>query len=119
MMELRVLSDDGDVLRLQLAGRIVQTEERLESDTMADVLGSGGYARNVVLGLEETEFIDSSGLSWLVVRHKRFCEAGGKLVLHSIPPSVSQILMMMRLELVLNLAEDESTALELIRGGTP
>jgi anti-anti-sigma factor len=118
-MELKVLSDDGDVVRLQLAGRIVQTEERLGSDTIADVLGSRGYARHVLLSLQETEFIDSSGLSWLVVRHKRFCEAGGKLVVHSVPPSVSQILMMMRLELVLNLAENESTALELIRGATP
>ncbi|MHC4401593.1 MAG: STAS domain-containing protein [Planctomycetota bacterium] len=117
-MELKVLSDDADLLRLQVAGRIVQGEAIPEPDTLIEVLGNEGYSRNVLLSLADTQFVDSSGMSWLVVRHKRFCQAGGNLVLHSIPPSVMEILNVLRLELVLRVAESESAALEMIRGGS-
>jgi anti-anti-sigma factor len=70
----------------------------------------------VLLSLAETEFIDSSGLSWLLECHQKFCDAGGWLVIHSVPPGVMDTLMMMRLELVLNLVENETDALKLVRG---
>ncbi len=116
-MEIKVLSDDGDVLRLRTVGRIVQSDAAPDPDPMSDLLGSGGYARNVLLSLEETQFIDSSGLSWLVICHKRFSEAGGRMVLHSIATTVLELLHVMRLELVLHLAEDEAAALKFVRGG--
>jgi len=115
-VELKRLSDDEDVLRLQVAERIAKADPLSGLTVLDDLLGSRGYARKVLLSLNETEFIDSSGLSWLLTCHKRFCEAGGRFVVHSVPPSVSDILMMMRLELVLDLAADESAALELLRG---
>ncbi len=115
-MQIKVLSEDDGLLRLEAEGRIVQGDRMLESDALDQMLGDQGYARSVLLSLGGTEFIDSSGLSWLVVRHKRFCEAGGTLVLHSIPPTVLELLKMMRLDLVLHLAEDETAAMELIRG---
>ena len=114
-MELKVLSDAGDVLRLAVVGRIVQSDSTPELETMGDLLGSRGYARKVSLSLEETNFIDSSGLSWLIVCHKRFCQAGGKLVLHSITPTIMQLLSLMGLDRALHVAEDETAALELLR----
>ena len=74
-MEIKVLSDDGSVLRLQMVGRVVQSDSTPGLDTMDDALGTAGYTRNVLLSLEETQFIDSSGLSWLVICHKRFSQA--------------------------------------------
>ncbi|MFH1265692.1 MAG: STAS domain-containing protein [Planctomycetota bacterium] len=114
-MELRVLSDDGNVIRLQLVGHNVQSESPPSLEVLDKVLGSEGYARRVLLSLAETRFIDSSGLSWLVVCHKRFCQGGGKLVVHSLSPALIDLLKMMRLDLALFVAEDESAALELAR----
>ncbi|OHB81672.1 MAG: hypothetical protein A2V98_06875 [Planctomycetes bacterium RBG_16_64_12] len=86
---------------------------------MRQLLDNRGHPPAVVLSLAKTPFIDSSGLSWLVTTHRRFCEAGGKLVLHSTPPTLLDLLKMMRLELALNLADDESAALRAIRGESP
>ena len=115
-MELRVLSDNGDVLRLEMIGRNVHSEVIPQSQVIRELLGPRGYARDVLLSLAQTHFIDSSGLSWLVVCHKRFCQGGGKLVLHSVRAPILELLALMRLDLALHLAEDEAAALELVQG---
>ena len=118
-MELKMLADDGDVLRLEVVGRIIQNEMTLTLKVMDDLLGTRGYNRKVLLSLAETRFIDSSGLSWLVVCHKRFCQSGGRLVLHSIAPTVMQLFELMRLDLALHVAPDEAAALESVRRESP
>ena len=115
-MELNRLSDDGDVVRLEVADRTVQCAASPDMEPMGDMLGSRGFAGKALLSLLETEFIDSSGLWWLLLCHKRFTEAGGKLVIHSVPGNVLDTMLMMRLEAVLQLADDEPAALELVRG---
>ena len=115
-MELKVLSDDEEVLHLTVVGRNVQSESPPKVESLVGLLGPQGFARRVMLSLAETRFIDSAGLSWLVVCHKRFCQAGGKLVLHSITPEIFQLLRMMRLDLALYLADNEAAARELVQG---
>ena len=115
-MRLEVLSDDGDVLRLQSVGRVVDVDLAWEHDPLGDLLGDRGYARRVLLSLDGSDHIDSSGLARLLVWHRRLQEAGGMLVLHSIPIQVMETLNILRMELVLQLAPDESSALELARG---
>ena len=115
-MELRVLSDDEDVLRLEAIGAVVDVETMPDSDPIGRLLVSRPHTPAVLLGLERTRFIDSSGLAWLLTTHRRLCEEGGKLILHSLPPNIADILKMMRLDDVFNLAADESAALNSIRG---
>jgi ABC-type transporter Mla MlaB component len=115
-MELKVLSDDNDLLELQVVGRSVEGDVALDDDPMLGLLGDRGYARPALLSLAETEYINSSGLALLLVWHKRFRDAGSKLVLHSVPVFVMETLKILRMDLVLNLAEDAPTALKLVRG---
>ena len=84
-----------------------------------DLLGPDGYTRSVLVSLAEITYIDSSCLGWLLINHKRFCAAGGRLVVHSIPPSVMEILGLVRFELVLYVAEDEQAALTFLRQENP
>lgn len=116
-MKLSVVCDEGDVLRLQASGRITQERLSSDSDRMGELLGTGGYRRKVVLGLADVDFIDSSGIGWLLRCQKRFREADGKLVIHSVVPMVSEILKMLRLHLVFQMADNESAALALAREG--
>ena len=115
-MELKMLSDDEEVLRLEVVGRIVEGDIDPGVDPLDNLVDSPGYERTVMLSLANTEYIDSSGLAMLLVWHKRFCQAGGILVIHSIPIHVMDTLRVMRMELVLHLAKDESAAMELVRG---
>jgi anti-anti-sigma factor len=116
-MNLSAVSDDGQVLRLQAAGRITQDVLSPSGDELGNLLGTGGYGRRVVLNLADVDFIDTSGISWLLARHKRFREASGKLVIHSVTPLVLGVLKVLRLHAVLLLADNESAALALVQGG--
>jgi anti-anti-sigma regulatory factor len=114
-MDLKLLSDDGVVLRLEMTGRIVRDDTASEVQFFDSLLGPNGYTRNVSLSLAETTLIDTSRLNWLLVLHKRFHKAGGELVVHSIRPSVMAGLEMVHFRRVLHIAEDEAAAMELLR----
>lgn len=118
-MEIKIESNnsDGDVRRLRLTGRLVQSELARQSEAVEQSLAVGGKPRAVLLDLSDADFIDSSGLSWLLVWHKRHRAAGGRLILHSLPSLVMDVVKMMRLDLVLDLADDEDAALAMARGG--
>jgi anti-anti-sigma factor len=114
-MELRVLSDD-DVLRLEMIGPIVGVELTLESETTEQLMGGKASPPMVLLSLESGRFIDSNGLAWLVAVNRRFGKMGGKLIVHSVPANIMDLLKMMRLDQVLDLADDEPAALRAIQG---
>jgi anti-anti-sigma regulatory factor len=69
-----------------------------------------------LLNLEKTTYINSSGISWLIISHKHFVQAKGQLILHSIPPLVFQVMQLVRLPLVVPVAVDEAAALGVARG---
>ena len=83
---------------------------------MEALLGPGAFGRKVLLNLEKTTYIDSSGLSWLFVCYKSFMQAKGKFVLHTIPGRVYQVLQIVRLPSVIPVAPDEATARSLALG---
>ena len=118
-MGLELLSDEGDVLRVAVTGRITRDDATLDLSSLDDLLGPGGYTRKVSLGFAGITFIDTVQLWWLVTVHKRFCEAGGRLAIHSIRPQVKEVLELVRFDLLLHMAEDERAALEMLRAENP
>ena len=108
-MDLSIEGSEGDIARVRLAGRIVQ--EAPGADPMLKLLGSEGYRRHVLLNLAGASFIDSGGVGWLLKCHRCFREASGRLVLHSVPPVVSNVIRVMRLDTALKIAPDEQAAL--------
>ncbi len=117
-MELTLVSENENILRLSVAGRIVQSA-LVAADPLSDAMGGEDYSRDVLLDMAQVEYIDSSGIGWLLARHKRFREAGGKLVIHSPSSMVSDVVKMLRLDTVFDLADDESAATVLTRGDEP
>jgi anti-anti-sigma factor len=116
-MQMTVVpSDDPAVVRLKCEGQISQSNFQPGVDPIEALLGADCFNRRVMLNLEKTEYIDSSGISWLIVCHKHFEKAGGRLVLYSIPPMVYQALQWLRMPLILHLAEDETSARALALG---
>ena len=66
---------------------------------------------NVILNLEETEFLDSSAIGTLVALSKQAHDAGGELKLAALSPTVLQILSLLRLDKFFDIYEDVSVAL--------
>ncbi len=116
-MRLSLISDEGDVLHVACEGDIQQQDFRPGRDPIEDVIGPSGYSRRVLLDMERTTYLESSGISWLLICHKHFVEAGGRLILHSVPPRVFRVLQIVHLPKILNIAPDEAGARALAGGG--
>jgi anti-anti-sigma factor len=115
-MQLTLLISDDNLVRLQCVGDITQYDVQARTNPLEAVMGRGGYSRTVLLSLEKTGYIDSSGISWLISCHKHFVEAGGKLIIHSVPPTVFQVLQLLRMHLLLNIAANDSAARDMAQG---
>lgn len=82
-------SSDGFTARLVLSGEVdVATAPMLE-EHIALALDDG--CTDVVLDCGGLEFIDSSGLSVLVVSHQRLEANGGQLIIEAAPPAARRL----------------------------
>jgi anti-anti-sigma factor len=115
-MRLTLVSHTDQVTRLDCEGEITQHALPRDRDAFEDLLGPAIYRRQVLLNLEKVPYVDSSGISWLIGSHKRFERDGGRLILHSIPPAVGQVLRLLKLTTLLHVAADEREALQRAAG---
>jgi stage II sporulation protein AA (anti-sigma F factor antagonist) len=115
-LEIKLVSREGTVVRLEAVGRLVHSTLAPCPDLIDKLLGSDAFAQTVLLSLEGVDFMDSSGIGWLLASRKQFREAGGSLVIHSVPAQVLDVIRVMRLGHVLGLAEDESAAMAMVQG---
>ena len=110
-MEISVTSNNENVVRVCLTGRVTK-ESRLsgEEDPLVQAAGEDVYSRRVLLDMEPVEFLDSSGIGWLLGMNRRFRDQGGAMALHSIPPLAANALKLLRLQEVMTIADDQKAA---------
>ncbi len=75
-----------------------------------ELLNSGVCTSHVALSLAGVKSLESRRISWLLAVHERFCEEGGKLVVHSVWPLLMDALRFLRLDQVLHVADNEAAA---------
>jgi len=115
-MKLTLVSESPDPVRVRCAGEVTLAGLPAGTDPLGDLLGGNPYARRVVVDLERATFIDSGGISLLIIWQKRFLRDGGRIALYNIPPMVRQVLDLLNLKSVLILADDEASARALVLG---
>jgi anti-anti-sigma factor len=111
-VELKQLSSEGEILRVETLGKITRDGWPPNYDPLVECCGDGLYDRRLLLNLENSGHIDSTGVEWLLEANKKFTQRGGAMVLHSAKPMITELLRMMRMQLVLHLAADEQEAKE-------
>ncbi len=85
---------------LALTGRLDVTAAADARLALADALDEG--EGDLVLDLTALEAVDATGLGVLVGAHRRAGRSGRTLVLRDVPPSVSRLLQVTRLDRVLH-----------------
>ncbi len=105
-----------DLVTVQAGPRLEYQELDGCDNILAALLGDSGFAQIALLDLSNTLYLDSAGINWLLNCHRRFREAGGALVIHSITPMVMQVIRLMRLDRVFQLADDARSARLLLVG---
>ena len=109
-MELTLLPLKNDeIIRVRCEGSL----RRPEKDPLQVLLGPHCYKHKVLLNLERSEVIHTSGISWLTGSHQKFEQAGGCLVLFAVPATVMDVLNFARLAHMLHIATGEKAALEM------
>jgi anti-anti-sigma factor len=115
-MQLFLLpANDDNITSLACEGNITQALMTSSPDPLEQILGAKGFSRQVLLNLEKTSYIDSSGIGWLLGSHKRFMAAGGRLILHSLPPMVEQVIHLLKLQNLMTIKSDQPAALALAK----
>ena len=116
-MNVNLVSIEKDgVIRLATNGSMTASEmAEGNQHPLAGVIGQQWSGNRVVLSMDQTQYIDSTAIGWLLSCQKQFQRDGGQLVLHSVPPSVQQIFDLLKVNRVLDVAGDEDQALEKVR----
>lgn len=116
-MDLSIVSREGDTAQLKVRGRVTQRQLAVSADKLVDLLGTTAYTHKLLIDMRDAEYLDSSGISWLLISHKRCREQGGRLVLFALPPMVMNVLKVLRMQLVFDLAGSYDEALQKAQGG--
>jgi len=109
-MKVSVVSRDERSVQLACEGDLVLPMATPRADPLAGVLPDGPCPALVLIDLSKVGYVNSTGISWLVLTHRRVEQGGGRLVLHSAQPFVRGVFDLMKLGTVLHLAADESAA---------
>lgn len=100
----------GSITILDLNGQLKlgESEQAFRQEFQA-VVEQG--TRHIAVNLAGVSYIDSSGIGSLVRAFTQVKKAGGRCVFFSPTKPVSQLIHMVRLDSVLEIAEDEASAL--------
>ena len=94
------VKEDGNIATVYLDGEIDMdvTEKAKEL-----IMPLREAKKEVHLNLKDVQYMDSSGISVLIESHQKAMELGTKVILKEISKSVLKVIMMAKLEQILNL----------------
>jgi anti-anti-sigma factor len=84
------------------------------SDLFEKLLGASWASNNILLNLANSTYMDSAAIGWLIESHHSVQSAGGKFVLHSAQQRIVDILDLLKLRLVLNIKDNETSARQFV-----
>ena len=94
------ISEEGNITTIHLDGEIDMDVVEKAKEVIFPHIDSG---KEVHLNLKEVQYMDSSGISVLIESHQKANELGKKVILKDISKSVLKVIMMAKLEQILNL----------------
>ena len=94
------VTEEGNVATIHLDGEIDMDVVEKAKEVIFPHVDAG---KEVHLNLKDVEYMDSSGISVLIESHQKAIELGTKVTLKEISKSVLKVIMMAKLEQILNL----------------
>ena len=94
------VSEEGNVATVHLDGEIDMDVTEKAKEVILPIVESG---KEVHLNLKDVSYMDSSGISVLIESHQKALENNTKVVVKEVSKSVLKVIMMAKLEQILNL----------------
>jgi anti-sigma B factor antagonist len=99
---------NGTILDLDGPLKLGEAEQALR-EQVKQLIDSG--SNHIAINMAGVTELDSSGIGALVRAFTTLKNSGGKCTLFALPKRVTMLLKMVRLDTILDIAEDEATAL--------
>jgi|SRR5690348_3441195 anti-anti-sigma factor len=103
-----------DVCILRLTGRFVTGADMTYLRSKADEIKKGGCGK-VLADFTNVPYIDSTGIAFVVGLYTSLTNAGGRFVLAAPSPRVREVLELTRLNTIIPIVPDETSALAELR----
>ena len=94
------VTEEGNTSTVFLNGEIDMDVTEKAKEVIFPHIDAG---KEVHLNLSNVQYMDSSGISVLIESHQKALEKGTKLVIKDVSKSVLKVIMMAKLEQILNL----------------
>ena len=94
------ITEEGNISTIHLDGEIDMDVTEKAKEAIFPVIDSG---KEVHLNLSQVQYMDSSGISVLIESHQRSLEKNTKVIIKDVSKSVLKVIMMAKLEQILNL----------------
>ena len=94
------VTEEGNVSTVFLNGEIDMDVTEEAKEVILPLVDSG---KEVHLNLKDVSYMDSSGISVLIESHQKALEKNTKVVVKEVSKSVLKVIMMAKLEQILNL----------------
>ena len=94
------VKEEGNIATVYLDGEIDMDVTEKAKEVILPLVEA---KKEVHLNLKEVQYMDSSGISVLIESHQKANELGKKVILKDISKSVLKVIMMAKLEQILNL----------------
>ena len=94
------VTEEGNITTVNLDGEIDMDVTEKAKEVIMPLIEA---KKEVHLNLKEVQYMDSSGISVLIESHQKAMELGTKVTLKEISKSVLKVIMMAKLEQILNL----------------
>jgi anti-sigma B factor antagonist len=114
-LNLVAIEPDG-LVHAAAEGNLTGSDARADSTHLFEsLLGANWRSGRVMVDFSRCGMIDSAAIGIFVDSNKQFKSGGGVLVLYSLAPRVRQVMELLKLERLFNLAPNEAAAREIIR----
>ena len=94
------ISENGNISTVFLDGEIDMDVIEKAKEIIFPLVEAG---KEVHINLKDVSYMDSSGISVLIESHQKATEKGTKVIIKEISKSVLKVIMMAKLEQILNL----------------
>ena len=94
------VTEDGNIATIHLDGEIDMDVTEKAKEVIFPHIEAG---KEVHLNLKDVSYMDSSGISVLIESHQKALEKNTKVVVKEVSKSVLKVIMMAKLEQILNL----------------
>ena len=94
------ITESGNVATVFLDGEIDMDVTEKAKEVILPLVESG---KEVHLNLKDVSYMDSSGISVLIESHQKALESNTKVIVKEVSKSVLKVIMMAKLEQILNL----------------